>query len=129
MSEYKNINKITIQYSPGALEFNYKFKKVPKESEMFDVFYRTKELILTEKFQNEFFKKFFSTYTTGNEKKYYPNAFVNFDLNNDGKDEYQFESQYNERIDSSDSENEAEGYITWTYWDFKSEGKLVPEQK
>jgi len=98
---------------------------------MFDVFYKTKELVLDEKFQEEFFEEYFSTYprdeqVTADEN--YPSIFVDFDLNNDGEYDYQFHSMYYKQPYKSGEKNEIDGYKTWTYWDFKSDSKPVPDK-
>ena len=126
---HKGIKKLEIKYSVPSLYFTYSFKKT-NEDEMFDIFYKTKELILNEDFQIDFFEKFFNTYFKEAKelaKKPYPSVFINFDLNNDGEYEYQFESMYYKQPYNSGGKNEFDGYKTWTYWDFKSDSKPVPE--
>lgn len=127
---HKEIKKLEIKYSAPSLYFIYFFKKT-SEDEMFDVFYKTKELILNEDFQEDFFEKFFNTYFKENKElaeKPYPSIFIDFDLNNDGKYEYQFESMYHKQPYNSGEKNEIDGYKTWTYWDFKSDSKPVLER-
>lgn len=130
-ADYKGIRKLEIKYSVPSLYFVYTLKTAT-EDEMFDIFYKTKELIQNEDFQKDFFKKYFSNYFKEEadlDVKSYPEIYINFDLNNDDKYEYQFESTYYKQSNNSDGENEIDGYKTWTYWDFKSESKPVPEKK
>ncbi|MBZ4647703.1 MAG: hypothetical protein JG777_3192 [Clostridia bacterium] len=129
-SEYEEINSLKVQYSVSCLSFIYSFKKEISEKQMFHIFYKTKELILKEDFQEEFFKQFFKKYynNTG-EQKIYPNVSITFYLQNDEKDIYQFESLYYKEPYNSARENEIDGYKTWTYWNFnENRGKPVPKQ-
>ena len=122
------MKRLDIKYSVPSLYFDYSFKKA-NENEMFDVFYKTKDLILNEDFQEDFFGKFFNNYFKeykDSKEKPYPSIFINFDLNNDGKYEYQFDSMYYKQPYNSNKRNEIDGYETWSYWDFNSEPKLVP---
>jgi hypothetical protein len=128
---HKGIKKLEIKYSVPSLYFIYSFKKTT-EDEMFDIFYKTKELILNEDFQKDFFEKFFNTYfkeDKDSDEKPYPSVSIDFDLNNDGEYEYQFESMYYKHPYNSGGKNEIDGYKTWAYWDFKSESKPVPEKE
>lgn len=130
-ASHKEIKKLEIKYSVPSLYFNYTFKKT-NEDEMFNTFYKTKELIQNEAFQKYFFEKFFNTYFKEEkdiDNRPYPSIYINYDFNNDGEYEYQFESLYYKQPYNSGRKNEIDGYKTWTYWDFKSESKPVPEKE
>lgn len=120
MTSHKNIKKLKVRYSTPSLTFDYTLEN-SNEEEVFDIFHKTKELILDEDFQEDFFEKFFNTYFK-EEKEiaeyHYPSMYINFDLNNDSKYEYQFHAQYyrcfrNEGVEGV--KKEFDGYKTWIY--------------
>ncbi|MBP1993307.1 hypothetical protein [Paenibacillus eucommiae] len=129
-AEHAQLNSLQVRFSPASLQFTYSLKKEIDETERLDIFYKTKELLLSTQFQSEVIEgKFFKKYFT--EERIYPQASISFQIQKEAESQATFHSSYYQTSDVSSEEARqlVDGYQTWSFWDYKNDPVTVPPRE
>ncbi len=121
-SEHTQIEILTVRYATPTVEFDYLLKGEISQEEMLDIFYKTKEVILSKVFQKDVIDGIYYKKTYDSER-YYPTMSIRFNI----KDKecpynfpYIFESKYYTYVTTGDPSNPTtskilNGYNTWSW--------------
>ncbi|ASS74378.1 hypothetical protein CIG75_04850 [Tumebacillus algifaecis] len=118
-ADHKQIEKFQVKMSPAGIEFNYVMEGENAESDMQEIFEKTKAFIQDPEFQKDtiegtYFEKYYK------KDRIYPQMYVRFDLDGDEHTDRLYEASYYQTPDVSSEAKRSllDKYQTWSYMDY-----------
>lgn len=125
-SEFNSIANLKVKHSPASIEFTYYFRKDINEKEIFDIFYKTRDLVESKKFRDGYFKeKTIMKEQPNGTDVVIPNIYISFNINNDNKEEIRFCSLEKMKPSSKFEQSDKTQSLGWYYVDGKGHSKPV----
>lgn len=122
-TEHKDITDLKIQMAPTQVEFNYYLDRGTDKEADKDIFLKTKELILSQDFQNTAIEEsYFKNYSKDDHR--YPDIHIRFFGTQKDKADYEYTSSYYGPGVEGAKDRPIDGYKSWYFDDFKT--KAVP---
>ncbi|KIL38904.1 hypothetical protein SD70_23400 [Gordoniibacillus kamchatkensis] len=128
-TRHNQIRELDTKFSPSKLVLTYWMNGPIEEADRLDIFYQTKETVLSSSFQTQVIEdQFFKKYVKA--ERIYPSLSISFRFPDQRAPDCSYESSYYKTSDVSSEEarSKVDGYQTWFFRDYRNEDKLVPPQ-
>lgn len=118
-AEYKEITDLKIQMAPTRIEFNYFIDKNADREKDKQIFTLTKEIVLTEDFQNTIIEETYFKQYPKSDQKPYPKIIIRFHTEQKEEADYEYTSSYYGPGIEGEKDRPIDSYQTWSFNDFK----------